>query len=77
MWLLHAIRIISFLQVGAFLGDSSVALIKHALAEGERLGLRIGMIGSSGWNAGGPWVTPDWASKALFHSEISVKGPQR
>ena len=60
---------------GAFLGDSSVALIKHALAEGERLGLRIGMIGSSGWNAGGPWVTPEWASKALFHSEISVNGP--
>ncbi|MCP4311265.1 MAG: hypothetical protein GY790_08390 [Bacteroidetes bacterium] len=60
---------------GAFLGDSSVALIKHALAEGERLGLKIGMIGSSGWNAGGPWVMPEWASKALFHSEIAAVGP--
>ena len=60
---------------GSFLGDSSVALIKYALKEGERLGLKIGMIGSSGWNAGGTWVTPDWASKALYFSEILVKGP--
>jgi hypothetical protein len=60
---------------GSFLGDSSVALIKHALREGERLGMKIGMIGSSGWNAGGPWVKPDWASKALYFSKLLVKGP--
>lgn len=55
-----------------FLGDKSVDLIKHALNEGKRLGLRIGMIGSSGWNAGGTWVEPEWASKALYFSETFV-----
>ena len=59
----------------AFLGDESVELIRHALSEGNRLGIRIGMIASSGWNAGGDWVTPDWAAKALYHSELQVSGP--
>jgi len=61
---------------GAFLGDESVALIKHAIAEGKRLEMKIGIIGSSGWNAGGSWVTPDWASKSLYFSEVVVDGPQ-
>ncbi|NQV72126.1 hypothetical protein HQ496_03310, partial [bacterium] len=59
----------------AFLGDESVDLIKYALSEGKRLGIRIGMVASSGWNAGGDWVTPDWAAKALYSSEIKVSGP--
>lgn len=59
----------------AFLSDSSVALIHHALREGERYGIEIGMIGSSGWNAGGTWVEPDWASKQLFFSETDLQGP--
>ena len=59
-----------------FLGDESVELIRHALAEGKRLGLSMGMIASSGWNAGGSWVEPDWASKALYFSELNISGPQ-
>ncbi len=59
-----------------FLGDESVELIKHALSEGKRLGMRIGMVASSGWNAGGSWVTPDWAAKALYSSELNITGPQ-
>ncbi len=62
---------------GEFLGDESVALIKHAIAEGKRLKMKIGIVGSSGWNAGGPWVTPDWASKSLFSSEVVVEGPRK
>jgi hypothetical protein len=58
----------------SFLGDKSVELIKHALAEGKRLGMSIGLIASSGWNAGGSWVTPDWASKGLYFSETQVDG---
>ena len=52
----------------AFLSDSSVAMIKYALSEGKKYGIKIGMVGSSGWNAGGIWVEPDWASKALYFS---------
>ena len=59
-----------------FLGDESVEQIKHALAEGKRLGMRIGMVASSGWNAGGSWVTPDWAAKALYFSELKISGLQ-
>jgi hypothetical protein len=59
-----------------FLGEESVGYIKHALSEGRRLGLRIGMIASSGWNAGGAWVEPDWAAKALYASELKVSGAQ-
>ncbi len=62
---------------GAFMDDESVRLIKHALSEGKRLGMKIGIIASSGWNAGGSWVTPDWASKALYFSEIQTTGPSK
>ena len=59
-----------------FLGDESVKSILHTLAEGKRLGLEIGMVAASGWNAGGPWVSPDWAAKALYSAEISLQGPK-
>jgi hypothetical protein len=59
-----------------FLGDESVELIKHALSEGKRLDIKIGMIASSGWNAGGSWVEPDWAAKALYSSETKISGSQ-
>ena len=58
-----------------FLGDESVGYIKHALSEGKRLGIRIGMVASSGWNAGGSWVTADWAAKALYSTELKISGP--
>jgi len=57
-----------------FLSDESVEYIKHALSEGKRLDIEIGMIASSGWNAGGSWVTPDWAAKALYSSELKISG---
>jgi len=59
----------------AFLSDSSVAMIKYALDEGKKYGIKIGMIGSSGWNAGGTWVEPEWASKALYYSTLKINGP--
>ncbi len=76
IWDVAAIRNPDMIPAGsAFLGDESVALIKHTLAEGKRLKMRIGIIASSGWNAGGSWVTPDWASKALYSSETQIDGP--
>ena len=61
----------------AFMGDSSVEFIKYALSEGKRLGMKIGLVASSGWNAGGSWVTPDWAAKALYSSELNITGPRK
>ncbi len=59
----------------AFMGDESVALIAHAIREGTRLGLRMGMVASSGWNAGGSWVPPKHAGKGLFWSKTDITGP--
>jgi len=43
----------------AFLGPESTQLIVHAIREADRLGLELGIVASSGWNAGGSWVTPE------------------
>jgi hypothetical protein len=59
-----------------FMGDESVEYIKHALREGKRLGLKMGLVASSGWNAGGSWVTPESAAKSLYSAELKVSGPQ-
>ena len=77
IWDVAAVRNPAFIPAGgAFLGDESVKLIKHAISEGKRLKMSIGIVASSGWNAGGSWVTPEWASKNLFFSKVEVNGPQ-
>ncbi len=58
-----------------FLGEESVKAIHHSMMEAERLDLDLGLICASGWNSGGSWVTPEMASKNLFHSGIVVSGP--
>lgn len=75
IWDVAAVKNPSFIPAGgAFLGDQSVKLIRHAIAEGRRLQMRIGIVASSGWNAGGSWVTPEWASKNLYYSKVEIAG---
>jgi len=59
-----------------FLGAESLQSIHHAMDEAQRLGLEIGLFASSSWNAGGTWITPDDASKALLWSELKLDGPR-
>lgn len=59
----------------AFLGPESTRLIAHAIREADRLGLEIGMIASSGWNAGGSWIPPQHAGKGIYPSITTVTGP--
>lgn len=59
----------------AFLGPESTQLIVHAIREADRLGLEIGIVASSGWNAGGSWVTPEHAGKGIYQKSITVTGP--
>jgi hypothetical protein len=61
----------------AFLGPESARLIAHAIREADRLGLRIGLVASSGWNAGGSWIPPEHAGKGLYRSATAVTGPKR
>ena len=59
----------------AFMSDSSVVMIRYAIGEAKKYNISIGMVGSSGWNAGGSWVEPEWASKALYYSSVLLEGP--
>ena len=58
-----------------FLGETSLKAVAHVLREAKRLGLSMGMVAASGWNAGGTWVEPADAGMGLFHSQVSVEGP--
>ena len=49
-------------------------LFVYALSEAERLGLEIDLNIQSGWNLGGPKVTPEYAAKKLTYSETKVNG---
>lgn len=60
-----------------FLGEESVEAIGHALDVASRLGLEVGLFSSSSWNAGGPWIGPELASKQLAWAEHTVQGPGR
>lgn len=50
-------------------------LFKHAVREADRLGLELSLSIQSGWNLGGPNVTPEMAAKMLTWSETQVEGP--
>lgn len=60
-----------------FLGPESVAAIHHSMKEAHKLGLTLGLVTSSGWNAGGSWVPPEMASKNLYYSTLVIKGPAK
>ncbi len=51
-----------------------VKLFTHALREADRLGLEITLNITSGWNLGGPDVTPAQASKLLTYARVDVRG---
>lgn len=59
----------------AFLGPESLEYISLALKTSDRLGLDLGMVASSSWNAGGEWVLPEDASMQLLCTSQIVEGP--
>jgi hypothetical protein len=61
----------------AFMGPESLAAIGHTVREATRLGLEVGLVTSSSWNCGGPWIPPKYASMGLYHHQMSVTGPRR
>lgn len=58
----------------AFLGDKSLGYISLALKTAERLRLNLGLITSSSWNAGGPWIEVPDASMELLSVSHIVEG---
>jgi hypothetical protein len=59
----------------AFLSNRWMELYKHAIREADRLGLELTINVQSGWNPGGPSVTPEYAMKTITWSEKNVTGP--
>lgn len=57
-----------------FASPAWIDLFKHALAEAERLDLEMGFNIQSGWNLGGPRVTPAESSKKVTFSRTSIDG---
>ena len=60
-----------------FLGDESLEYIRVALNTSHRLGLNLGLIASSSWNAGGDWIKNEDASMELLNSIQIVSGPSK
>jgi len=58
----------------AFMSDSSLTGICFAINEAERLDFDLGLIISSGWNAGGTWTLPENQTMGIFHSDTLVEG---
>jgi len=50
----------------------------HAVNEGKRLGVDIGVFNCPGWSqSGGPWVKPEMAMRYLTYSETVIHGPAK
>lgn len=60
-----------------FLSDAWRDLFVHALDEAERLNIKVDVNMAPGWNMGGPWITPDKASRWFLQSEITLQGPKK
>jgi len=53
-------------------------MIDHAIREGKRTGVNIGLFNAPGWSqSGGPWNKPENSMRFLTMSEMKVKGPQK
>ncbi len=53
-------------------------MVKHAISEAERLGLKIAMHASDGFAlAGGPWITPELSMQKIVWTELHIRGGNR
>jgi hypothetical protein len=69
---------------GSKVGDAVVLsenwwqMTEHAICEGGRIGVNIGIFNCPGFSqSGGPWIKPEQAMRYLATSEIRVTGPQK
>lgn len=54
------------------------SLVEHALREGGRTGVNIGLFNCPGWSqSGGPWIGPSETMRHLASAEIRLTGPAR
>ncbi|WP_165374801.1 glycosyl hydrolase [Sphingomonas montana] len=57
------------------LTDTWWAMVEHAAAEADRIGMTLAMNMCDGWaTASGPWITPDLSMQHLIWGEVRVDG---
>lgn len=64
-------------QFRPYLSPEWVELLEHVLDEAERLGLGVDMSTGTGWPFGGPWVTPEMASRHVVTRLWELKAGER
>lgn len=60
-----------------FLSEEWLELFRFAVSEADRLGLVLSINVQSGWNPGGPSVTPEHAMKKIIWSDTTLAGPAK
>jgi hypothetical protein len=59
-----------------FMSEQWRELFRYAIKEADRLDLELGVSMTSGFNAGGPWVTPEYGQQELVWSTTPIEGPK-
>ena len=57
-----------------FMSPEWMELFKHAVKEADRIGIELSVNVQSGWNPGGPTITPEFALKKITWSETDITG---
>jgi len=56
-----------------FMGDDFLRAVKIAVDRASELEMEVGLNMASSWNAGGAWVTPEFAAKSIYFSKVPYK----
>lgn len=61
-----------------FMGADFLRAVKIAVDRATELDMEVGLNMASSWNAGGSWVTPEFAAKSIYFSKVPyIKGRTR
>lgn len=60
-----------------FMSPDWMELYKHAVKEAQRVGIELSVNVQSGWNPGGPTITPELALKKIVYSEVTIQGGKK
>ena len=60
-----------------FMSPKWMELYKHAVKEADRIGIELSVNVQSGWNPGGPTITPEFAMKKIVWTEVDVTGGKK
>lgn len=64
-------------RVDSFLSPEWFGHVKHAIEEGQRLGMIVDLTFGSGWPFGGPHIPPELGAKQLNVEMTSLRGPAK